>query len=190
MEKVDIIGRINGDFGKWQLRAVLLIYLCKIPSAWFMACIIFTAPEPRNGEYFCTPQTVLNVNTEEHFQQMLDINKTGLLRAMHPITDDRDNNNAQDDVLDYCNVYANSAKMLQHYMHETTSYYTSNYHSPPKPNNSLVPCEDFSHHSEYESLITVFDLVCDKSILVATTQFFHLFGVLTGGLLATYLLKQ
>lgn len=36
MEKIDIIGRINGEFGKWQLRTVLLIFLTKIPSAWFM----------------------------------------------------------------------------------------------------------------------------------------------------------
>lgn len=36
MEKIDIIGRITGTFGRWQLRTVLLIYLTKIPSSWFM----------------------------------------------------------------------------------------------------------------------------------------------------------
>lgn len=45
MKKVDIIGRINGEFGKWQFRTVLIIFLTKIPSAWFMACIIFTGKD-------------------------------------------------------------------------------------------------------------------------------------------------
>lgn len=40
MEKIDIIGRITGEFGRWQLRTVLLIYLTKIPSSWFMACTL------------------------------------------------------------------------------------------------------------------------------------------------------
>lgn len=42
MEKGDLVGKINGNFGRWQLRTVLLIFLCKIPSSWFMACIIYT----------------------------------------------------------------------------------------------------------------------------------------------------
>lgn len=53
--KVDAVGQITGPWGKWQLRTVLLIFLCKIPSSWFMACIIFTAPAPRHGEFFCKP---------------------------------------------------------------------------------------------------------------------------------------
>ena len=55
----DIIGSIIGDIGKWQLRAIFLIFLCKIPAAWFMACIIFTAPTPRHGEFYCKPPKVL-----------------------------------------------------------------------------------------------------------------------------------
>jgi hypothetical protein len=51
----DVIGNVCGPFGKWQLRTVLLIFLVKIPSSWFMACIIFTAPAPRSGEVYCKP---------------------------------------------------------------------------------------------------------------------------------------
>lgn len=35
------------------MRVVSLIYLTKIPAAWFMACIIFTAPFPWYDEYHC-----------------------------------------------------------------------------------------------------------------------------------------
>lgn len=41
MDKSDIIGHITGKFGQWQLRTVILIYLTKIPSSWFMACIMY-----------------------------------------------------------------------------------------------------------------------------------------------------
>lgn len=50
---VDIVQHINGSFGRWQLRTILLIFLCKIPTAWFMACIIYTAPYPQRGELVC-----------------------------------------------------------------------------------------------------------------------------------------
>lgn len=34
----DVIGNVLGPFGKFQLRTILLIFLVKIPSSWFMAC--------------------------------------------------------------------------------------------------------------------------------------------------------
>jgi hypothetical protein len=40
-----------GDFGRWQLRGVLLVALVKVPAAWQMASILFTAPNP--GEFWC-----------------------------------------------------------------------------------------------------------------------------------------
>ncbi|XP_064547827.1 solute carrier family 22 member 1 [Drosophila montana] len=52
---VDIVQHINGNFGRWQLRTILLIFLCKIPTAWFMAVIIYTAPYPKRGELVCRP---------------------------------------------------------------------------------------------------------------------------------------
>lgn len=193
MEKVDIISRINGDFGKWQLRSVLLIFLCKIPSAWFMACIIFTAPAPRDGEFFCyPPETVLNANTSGKFERLLDFNKDAWLQLTHPITIDKETNR---EVVDFCHVYADADKMAERYFHSMTSFVRYNWFTYTKRNGTsktleIVPCDRFFHHSDYVSLITDYNLVCSKNILVASTQFFHLFGVLTGGLLATYLLKQ
>lgn len=37
-DSTDVIGNILGPFGKFQLRTILLIFLVKIPSSWFMAC--------------------------------------------------------------------------------------------------------------------------------------------------------
>lgn len=47
--RVDPITKVLGNFGKWQLGAMLIIFLCKVPTSWFMAIIIFTAPAPDPG---------------------------------------------------------------------------------------------------------------------------------------------
>jgi hypothetical protein len=39
MVHADIVGSFLGDFGKWQLRTTLIVFLVKIPAAWFMACV-------------------------------------------------------------------------------------------------------------------------------------------------------
>lgn len=184
MEKVDIIGRINGDFGKWQLRTVLLIFLCKIPSAWFMACIIFTAPAARSGEFFCRPSTTV-LNADDRFQRLLNLNKTAWLRLSHPTRID----DGGEEVIDFCNTYSDAHQITERYFHSLGAL-AEDWIGATRNSSEIVPCEEFYHHTEYTSLITDYNLVCSKDILVASTQFFHLFGVLTGGLLATYLLKQ
>lgn len=135
----DIVRDVLGDWGKWQLRTTLLIYLCKIPAAWFMACIIFTAPFGQPGEYVCRDR------------QFSD----GMAHGVHQSNDD------------HC------YRARAHANHTTP-----------------VECTDFEHHSIYDSLVTEFDLVCSRTVLIAVTQFWHLFGVLTGGILATLLLNQ
>lgn len=181
MEKIDIISRINGNFGKWQLRTVLLIFLCKIPSSWFMACIIFTAPAPRHGEFFCRPPA--NVLKSEQWDNILDENKTQWIRISHPVKAEV----ADEEIkIDFCNVYADADKHAEHYFKHISHQHPWEI---PKRNANVIPCESFVHDAEYNSLIMDYDLVCSRDILVATTQFFHLFGVLTGGLLAVNLLK-
>lgn len=137
----DITVEVLGPWGAWQRRAVFLIYLCKIPSAWFMACIIFTAPTPRNGEFFCSP--------------MGDSSTLSLESA----------NSHMEMEMDFCSRAAGDFNQTD-----------------------IIPCESFEHNTDFVSLVTQFDLVCSKTILIAVTQFFHLFGVLTGGILATKLL--
>lgn len=56
--------------------------------------------------------------------------------------------------------------------------------------NATMSCPKIRHESIYDSLVTNFDLVCSRTILIAVTQFFHLCGVLSGGILATKLLEM
>lgn len=122
----DLIGSILGDFGIWQLRTVLIIFLCKIPASWFMACIIFTAPELYPVDEFQCDSDGISSNVT--------------------ISDDQ--------------CYINT-------------------------NNSQEECRNFKYNFDFFSLVMQFDLVCLRDIFVAWTQFWHLFGILVGGVIAT-----
>ncbi|TDG46627.1 hypothetical protein AWZ03_006939 [Drosophila navojoa] len=174
--KVDAVGQITGHWGKWQLRTVLLIFLCKIPSSWFMACIIFTAPAPRHGEFFCKPPPELGVE-----------NQTEWIKVSHPQKEEKED---QEFTIDFCNVYEDAQQHAHHYYnYEDRSQEPVIWEKPLHRNASVIPCTEFQHASTYHSVVTQYDLVCSRDILVSVTQFFHLFGVLTGGILANHLLK-
>lgn len=147
---------LAGEWGPWQRRTVLLIFLCKIPAAWFMACVIFTAPLAKHGEYQCKQSPSITGHAI--------FDSAGASAAIvHPITANGD--------IDVCHVYKNSTSIFAADNRQTTE-----------------SCNAFEHHSIFDSLVTQFDLVCSRTILIAVTQFFHLCGVLTGGILATQLL--
>ncbi|XP_055905941.1 solute carrier family 22 member 13 [Eupeodes corollae] len=122
----DLIGSILGNFGIWQIRTVLIIFLCKIPASWFMACIIFTAPEIYpNNEFQC------------------DISG---MSSNATVSEDQ--------------CYINTI-------------------------DGQLECTDFNYNYDFYSLVMQFDLVCLRDIFVAWTQFWHLFGILVGGVIAT-----
>ncbi|XP_017046060.2 solute carrier family 22 member 3 isoform X2 [Drosophila ficusphila] len=174
--KVDAVGRITGPWGKWQLRTVLLIFLCKIPSSWFMACIIFTAPAPRHGEFFCKPPNTIGAQ-----------NQTQWIKVSHPQKEESDD---QEFSIDFCNVYQDAQEHAHHYYnYENSDQEPRVWEKPLHRNSNVIPCTEFQHESDYHSVVTQYDLVCSRDILVSVTQFFHLFGVLTGGILANQLLK-
>ncbi|XP_052856369.1 solute carrier family 22 member 3 isoform X1 [Drosophila gunungcola] len=174
--KVDAVGRITGPWGKWQLRTVLLIFLCKIPSSWFMACIIFTAPAPRHGEFFCKPPNTIGAQ-----------NQTQWIKVSHPQKEESDD---QEFSIDFCNVYQDAQEHAHHYYnYENTEQEPRVWEKPLHRNSNVIPCTEFQHEADYHSVVTQYDLVCSRDILVSVTQFFHLFGVLTGGILANQLLK-
>ncbi|CAO1388922.1 unnamed protein product [Diamesa serratosioi] len=175
-DSTDVIGNVLGPFGKFQLRTILLIFLVKIPSSWFMACIIFTAPSPQHGEIFCSPP-IQNMSNK--------INNW--VKIAHPMKEEVKD---QEFAIDFCNVFKDAHQHVLSFYNDSIMH-DDNLFTIPAINTTqhLIPCESFEHHSDYESIITQFDLVCSRDILVAVTQFFHLFGVLCGGCLAVFMLN-
>jgi hypothetical protein len=168
----DIIGQTIGDFGKWQLRAVLLIFLCKIPASWFMACIIFTAPPAKYGEYFCKPPVTIPVQSHSEWIQFSHPEKENTLDTTFNI--------------DFCNIYKDSNDYTKNSFNH--SYYDI-WEARLNHSTQKVPCKEFHYLTDYWSIITQYDLVCSREILVAVTQFFHLFGILAGGCIAFKMLE-
>lgn len=162
-KNVDIVSELIGDWGAWQFRTVILIYLCKIPSAWFMACIIFTAPIPKPGEISCyqpESQSVFNQNAslEHRYISQKDLQIDFCIDSKNRTYDQATLNNLS---------YAEDENIFE-----------------------TLPCSSFQYNTPFETTVTKFNLVCSRSILIATSQFFHLFGVLTGGILATRLMEM
>lgn len=175
----DVIGTCIGNWGRWQLRTVLIIFLCKIPAAWFMAVLIFTAPIPREGEFHCSdasgavaagPETA---GANQNASELINFNYES---PRVPVSSD-----------DACYTYQNHPDSES--MDEDDGiidFKNASYWSYSE--GVRVPCENFIHTGKIRSIITDFDLVCSRTILVAVTQTFHLMGVLIGGIIANQML--
>lgn len=174
----DVISACLGDWGPWHLRTVLLIFLVKIPAAWFMACLLYTAPMPRHGDFHCRPP---EPTTDE------GLNQSAIISLLHPILPSP--TNEHDVIVDFCNVYKNVWDYLHGGSNSTTTSFAAPYLNfiPGVPLETM-PCDEFEHQTEFTSIITDYDLVCSKDVLVATTQSFHLLGIVCGGLVATKML--
>lgn len=169
----DVITRCVGNIGKWQLRTILIIFLCKIPTSWFMAVIIYTAPAPAPGELWCRPPGGFQPRSSADW-----------IKAAHPLVKGVNDRGYRRDV---CHVY-------QDVMQEPDKY--EQYLESNSANQSdwdhrvLVPCQDFVFGSEFHSLIAEFDLICSRSLLLNFSQCFHILGLLLGGICAYFMLKR
>ncbi|CRL07715.1 CLUMA_CG020669, isoform A [Clunio marinus] len=162
MRKSDAVEDFLGSFGKWQFRSTLLIYLVKIPSAWFMACLIFTAKSPMPGEIFCSPPIGIELNDTNFW-----------INSIHKESFNRIEN---EESYDYCYVYQDA--YLNYSVREDEATRES------------IPCVKFQHQTVYASIINQYELLCSREALVALSQSFHLLGVLIGGIIAFYMLKK
>lgn len=174
VEHIDIIGKTIGDFGKWQLRTILIIFLCKIPTSWFMAVVIYTAPLPLIGEYYCRSPT-----TPYPYA-----NRTEWILTVHPQIRSATDNSSR---TDYCHVYKTVMDNPLEYFHPANGTLRLTRH--PNVNDTVIPCPDFAFVSDFHSLIDEFNLVCSRSVLLSLTQTFHIFGLLIGGVIAYVMLK-
>lgn len=182
-ENVDIIGKMTGDFGKWQLKAVLIIFLIKIPASWFMAIIIYSAPAPKVGDFWCKPP-------QEILDNLTDFDHKYWIKMSHPKINNA--GGSKQFQLDFCNVYKdvydNKEMLYQKIKNSTDSPIFEN--NIFNENRTIIPCETFHFNDAKHTIITEFNLVCSKKLLVTFSQCMHIFGLLIGGIIAYHLLKM
>lgn len=138
--KTDVIGDILGPIGKWQLKAIFLIYLTKIPSSWFMACVIFTAPAPEHGEVYCKPSSD-SVAIGPH-------NKTDWIQVAHPIIEDPHDKEFK---FDYCNVYDDAHLHAELFYNDSGVLHHIEPWQKPHKGDNIVPCQTFEYNPGYVS---------------------------------------
>lgn len=163
----DPVSKTLGVFGKWQLSAMLIVFLCKVPTSWFMAAIIFTAPAPNPGDFWCTPPSEVPQNYTAQWME----------KAQPKLVDSYNKQS-----VDYCEVYAEVWK------HPVDFIGPNKTDIVPK-NLTTIKCERFSFNPEYFSLVADYSLVCGRSYWVSLTQCFHIIGLLTGGIIVYFMLK-
>lgn len=165
--RVDPVSKILGNFGKWQLRAMLIIFLCKIPTSWFMAIILFTAPAPNPGDFWCEPPAELPKEYTDDW----------IARA-HPIEIDHHNRSH----VNYCEVYSD-------YWERPLDFFGQNQTTVQIRNSTTIKCKNITFSPNYHSLVVDFRMVCGRELLLPLTQCFHIFGLLVGGIVAYFMLK-
>lgn len=129
---------------------------------------------PEHGEIYCKPP-INNMTDKVH----------DWIKIAHPLKGDRSDHEFS---IDFCNVYEDAHQHVLSYFNGTDDL--DLFLMPLQNSTKLVPCQAFEHQANYESIITQFDLYCSRDILVAVTQFFHLFGVLCGGIVTTFMMKS
>lgn len=176
--ETDLIGDILDNCRSWQIRTILIIYLTKIPTAFFMACIVYTAPIPQRINIFCNAVTVTDKGSVN-----------SVITIMHPpITSIYD----KEFDISYCDT-------LTDIKDHARIYYGNQRHEMPwiAPNLSLlaedvynlsdIPCDIFNVKSGIS--VTTFDVVCSRGGLVILTQGMHLVGIFLSGIIARYFMK-
>lgn len=170
---IDVCRKMMGNFGKWQLKAMLMIFLCKIPTSWFMAVIIFTAPAPGPGDYWCRPPNDINISSNDW------------IRISSPWIDANLNEKGHYDI---CHVYKNVFENTSNFMeYDRGEWRLKN--ELPDHGNETVACDNFVFKSRYHSLVARFSLVCSRTLMLALSQSFHILGLLIGGIIAYYLVR-
>lgn len=127
-----------------------------------------------HGEIYCKPP-IINMS-EDVVEDWIKI--------AHPIKEFSDHEFS----IDFCNVYGDAEQHIKNHFNRSSSDFDV-FRAPLGDSSRLVPCETFQEEPQYTSIITQFDLYCSRDILVSVTQFFHLFGVLCGGIVTTNMMK-
>ncbi|XP_055297446.1 organic cation transporter protein-like [Sitodiplosis mosellana] len=166
--RIDPVTQCLGNFGKWQLSAMLIIFLCKVPTSWFMAIVLFSASSPNPGDFWCTPPANLTAEFE----------KDWIARA-HAIKMDHHNHPK----INYCEVYTE-------YWENPLKYFGPNHTTIDTKHLPTRKCTNYTFNPKFHSLVADFGLICGRELLVPLSQCFHIFGLLVGGIIAYFMLKH
>lgn len=179
----DVVWNTIGEFGRWQKRSVFLVFLSKTVSCWCMAIILFTAPVPSPLPVRCY-ENFTDLNLMRSVTSDTDVNETMKWQTvLHPeliVPTDRLFD------IDFCSVENDISSHVDAYIANSLT----NKESELKESHDEVPCSEFKHQAFFHSKKTKFDRICSRNFVGAFTQFFFLFGVLTGGLIAFRLLEM
>lgn len=165
--RVDPVTKVLGNYGKWQLASILIIFLCKVPTSWFTAIIIYTTPAPNPGEYWCTPPSDL---PEEY--------TTEWIARAHP----KRLNFHNTSYVNYCEVFSD-------FWERPLDYFGPNLTIIDTTNFTTTKCTNFTFNPNFYSMVADFSLVCDRDYWVPLSQMFHIGGLLIGGIVAFFMLK-
>lgn len=178
--QVDVIGDILDNCRWWQFRTIFIIFLTKIPTAFFMACIIYTAPIPQRVRIFCKEVSA----ADDH---RLYNNFTIVTHPPIVSVDDREFDlnlcNTFDDIKEHATMYYGNQKHEMPWIMPNVSQIKSN----GENNNSLIrliPCDVFELRSGKP--VTKFDIICSRGALVVLTQGIHLVGIFLSGIIVRY----
>ncbi|XP_071445792.1 organic cation transporter protein-like [Hetaerina americana] len=148
-----------GDFGRWQALVTVLLSLVKIPVAWFQLGIVFLAP-PLPSPPTCARPSGSNI-TQELWRNI-----------SHPFTQVGDTI-----VYNSCQIYDRNYSAIA----------ASGWNGTFKDLKSLpvIPCKSWEYDRSLfeETIITEWDLVCQRTQLSNVVQMTFMLGILIGNVL-------
>lgn len=172
--EIDVIGDILDNCRSWQLRTIFFIYLTKIPTAFFMACIVYTAPVPQRVHIFCKDNSH-NLTTIKH-PPVVSVNDREF---------DLSYCDTFSDIKDHANLhYGNDKFEMPWNVVDVTRSGIDVYNN----HSNFMPCDLFNFKSAKS--VTTYDVICSRGGLVVVTQGMHLVGILFSGILLRYSLKM
>ncbi|XP_046399127.1 organic cation transporter protein-like isoform X2 [Ischnura elegans] len=157
--ETDAILSTVGDFGRWQAVVTVLLSLVKIPVAWFQLGIVFLAP-PFPSPPTCARPPGSNISLE-------------LWRNIsEPYVQKGDTM-----VYDSCHIYN-----LNY-----TGFFDSGWNQTSQVSKSttVIPCMSWEYDRSLfeETIISEWDLVCQRTQLSNIVQMTFMFGILIGNVL-------
>lgn len=160
-----------GEFGRWQKRTAVLVFLSKTISCWCMAIILFNAPTQKSYPIHCYSE----IDADDGSAQLADVNDTSGYRwqqILHPeVVAPYD----KPFEIDFCDLPDDIGEHI-----DRDSVF---------PWNKTMHCDSLRHEKFIHKKRTRFDWLCSRNIVAAFTQISFLFGVLTGGVIALILAK-